>query len=78
MHACFMGTSLVDQKTFAGNCQPMAFRPMLYQRSQFMPAQLTSLRNYSDEYRLTIRQEPERAKVVLKGKEKGEFHRIDV
>jgi len=77
MHASFMGTALVGQKIFAGNYQPMAFRPMLYQRPQFMQSQLTGLRNHSDEYRLTIRQEPERAKVVIKGKEKGEFVQSD-
>lgn len=68
----FMGTILLNQKFLAGSVQPMPFRPATFQRPDFVTDQLTSLRNHSDEYQLSIRQEPERAKVVIRGKEKGE------
>lgn len=67
-----MGTLLVNQQAYAGNRQLLPYRPISGgQRPDLMTAQLTGWRNYSDEYQLSIRQEPERAKVVLRGKEKG-------
>lgn len=70
----FMGTTLLDQKFLAGGMQPMHFRPAPFHRPDLIcNQQLTGSRHYSDEYQLSIRQEPERAKVVIRGKEKGEF-----